>query len=211
MNKSRGFTLIEVLVALVILSLMALLAWRGIDALLKSREIAQSSIERSSRLQTVMQQWEQDLANVQDSQVVPALVFDGASLRLTRRQPQGLQVVAWTLRDGTLYRWAGPLVQNVTALQDSVERSQQFVADDSQRVTALQGVNNWLMYFYRDNAWSNAQSSAGTVASPAPTASAPQVVNQNQLPTGVRVVIEFGPGSGLQGTLTKTTLLGAQS
>ena len=209
--KSRGFTLVEVLVALVILTLMALLAWRGIDALLTSRDIAEAHLARSTRLQTVLQQWEQDLLAVQDSSVMPKLAFDGASLRLTRRQEQGLQVVAWTLREGRLYRWAGPVVQSVADLLDSAQHSQQFVNGDSQRIAMLDGVDSWQMYFYRGNSWSNAQSSGSEIdpaaAASTPLASAPQI----QAPTGVRMVIEFAPGGALHGQLTKTALLGAQS
>lgn len=192
--KSRGFTLVEVLVALVILTLMALLAWRGIDTLLTSRDVAEQHLEQSTRLQTVFTQWEQDLFSMQDSGAMPALAFDGASLRLTRRQEQGLQVVAWTLRDGRLYRWAGPTVRSVKDLLASAERSAQFVNGDSQRLTMLEGINNWQMYFYRGNAWTNAQSSEGN----------------SLAPTGVRTVIEFAPGGPLQGKLTKTSMLGAQ-
>jgi len=201
--KSRGFTLVEVLVALVILTLMALLAWRGIDTLLTSRDIAEQHLERSVRLQTVLQQWEQDLLAAQDSNgAVPELAFDGASLRLTRRQAQGLQVVAWTLREGQLYRWAGPVVQSVADLRASAERSQQFINGDSQRIVVLEGIDTWQMYFYRGNSWSNAQSSGNGSLPPG---------TPPQGPTGVRMVIEFAPGAALQGKLTKTALLGAQS
>ena len=210
--KSRGFTLVEVLVALVVLTLMALLAWRGIDALLTSRQISEEHLERSTRLQTVLQQWEQDLLAVQDSGTTPALAFDGASLRMTRRQAQGLQVVAWSLREGQLYRWAGPAVQSVPDLLQSVQRSQQFVNGDSQRITMLDNVGSWQVYFYRGNSWSNAQSSDGVAPPPAAASSTPLPnLPQTQVPAGVRMVIEFAPGNALQGRLTKTAMLGAQS
>jgi general secretion pathway protein J len=212
MRRSRGFTLVEVLVALLILAIMAGLAWRSVDALLSSREVAQSHLDRSARLQTVLQQWEQDLLALQDSGVEDALSFDGASLRITRRQPAGMQVVAWSVREGQLLRWAGPVVQSVADLRDSYQRSQQFTANDSQRIMALDGVAGWQMYFYRGNSWSNAQSSGNTVATAA-SATLPglqqQQQQQQQLPTGVRMVLEFGVGSGQQGRLTKTVLLGA--
>ena len=49
----RGFTLVEVLVALVVMATMAAMAWRGIDALVRSREIAQVRLAQTARLQTV--------------------------------------------------------------------------------------------------------------------------------------------------------------
>ena len=225
-TKSRGFTLVEVLVSLFILSIMAMLAWRGIDALLVSRDTAASHMDRSVRLQAVLLQWEQDLLAMQNAGfAVPELAFDGASLRITRRQPQGLQVVAWTVRDGRLYRWAGPIVQSVNDLRDSEQHSKQFVADDSQRIVALEGVVGWQMYYYRGNSWSNAQSSGG-IASSSAAASAPaglvlspqqqlllqqqQQQDDQQTPTGVRMVLEFDGSSGPSGRLTKTAMLGEQ-
>ena len=68
------------------------------------------------------------------------------------------------------------------------------------------GLAQWQVYFYRGNAWSNAQSSAD-VAAPAPAASAP-VAARSQLPSGVRLVLGF-EGGGLAGTLTRDLLLRA--
>ncbi|MBV8379906.1 MAG: prepilin-type N-terminal cleavage/methylation domain-containing protein [Paucibacter sp.] len=211
MRASRGFTLVEVLVALFVMAVMAALAWRGLDGLARSREIAQAQVDRTARLQAVLQQFEQDLLAVQDSGSTDALTFDGASLLLTRRQPGGLQAVAWTVGDGRLYRWAGPVVQQVGALSANLQAAQQFVSDDSQRVTALEGVAGWQMYFYRGNAWTNAQStgdavvsSPGTAASDAQSGIAAQHV---ALPTGVRMVLSFAPGSGFSSTLSKDVVM----
>lgn len=55
--------------------------------------------------------------------MVPGLNFDGATLRLTRHRPEGLQVVAWTLRGGTLWRWSSPAVTAMDALQEHWMRS----------------------------------------------------------------------------------------
>lgn len=201
----RGFTLIEVLVALLVMATMAVIAWRGIDALLKSRDIAQTHLDRSALLQTVLAQWELDLRALQDSQVVEPLSFDGASMRLTRQQPLGLQVVAWTLRDGRLYRWEGPVQQSVAALQQSFEQSQQFLAQDSRRLLMLEDLDGWQLYCYRGNSWSNCLSSDNVTP---PQAGGPQ---RAQLPTGVRMVLEFAPRSGFAGPLTRQIIVGPQS
>lgn len=212
--KTRGFTLVEVLVALVIMATMAVMSWRGIDALLKSRDIAQTHLDQTVRLQTVLAQWEQDLGSLQDSRVVPPLSFDGGSMRITRQQPLGLQVVVWTVRSGHLMRWEGPTVQTVAALQESFQRSQQLLTQDDVQLKALNGVNGWQVFYYRENdkGWSNAMSS-GDVAPSAPAASGvpgtgtPRAV----LPSGVRIVLQFGPGSGFNGPLTRQIVLEPQS
>ncbi|MEJ5999170.1 PulJ/GspJ family protein [Paucibacter soli] len=204
MRHTRGFTLIEVLVALLIMATMAVMSWRGIDAIMRTRELSQASLERSARLQTVLAQWEQDLHAVQDSGGVPPLAFDGSTLRVTRTHAQGLQVVAWSLRNGQLYRWAGTPATTLSGLNESYQRSLQAWAQDTGQLRALEGLSGWQLYYYRVNAWSNAQSS-GDVQAPGPAASG--AGGSQPLPSGVRVLLQFAPGSGFGGPLTRQVLL----
>lgn len=227
-RRTAGFTLVEVLVALVVMATMAMMAWRGIDALLKTRDIAQGSLEQSARLQTVMAQWEQDLRAVRDGgYAIGALQFDGANLRILRQHPQGMQVVTWSVRDGALWRWESQPVQTLAALEEAAQRGLQFIAQDRQRLRAIEGVSGWQMYYYRGDSWSNAQSSddtqtaeppppsgtpppkaggetgapaTGGTPPPGPTAPPP---SRSKMPTGVRMVLEFAPGSGFGGPLTR--------
>lgn len=156
----RGFTLIEVMVALVVLAVMTLMGWRGIEAMLRTREIAQANLEATARLQTVLAQWELDLLQMEDGRDsgVDPLSFDGATLRITRHRPEGLQLVAWGVRDGALYRWESRPARTRGELQTAWAQSQQALVLDEKRLKALDGVQGWQMYFYRNNSWSNAQS-----------------------------------------------------
>ena len=209
---AAGFTLVEVLVALLVMAIMAGMAWQGVDGIVRSRDASQVQLERTLRLNTVIAQWDQDLAAIQDSTVVPkALSCDGANVRLTRRTPRGLQVVAWSVRpatDGMAWvRWAGPAVTTAGELQESWLRSLQLQEDDPANIRTLTGLVGWQVYFYQGNAWANCQSTGDLAAPPAAAASgvaAPRFV----LPKGVRVVLTFAPGSGLAGDLTRDTLLG---
>jgi len=107
--KMTGFTLVEVLVALLVMAVMAGMAWQGVDGIVRSRDASQVQLERTLRLNTVIAQWDQDMAAIQDSAVVPqALSCDGANVRLTRRTPTGLQVVAWSVRPSPDGSAAGP-------------------------------------------------------------------------------------------------------
>ena len=197
---SRGFTLVEVLVALALMAAMATIAWRGIDGMLRSREISQQRLQGTERLQTALAQWETDLRQLQDSSQVNPLAFDGASLLLTRRQRDGLQVVMWSLRNGRLQRWESPVVTTRSALTEAYAMSTQALAQDQQQLIVLEGLASWQLYYYRNNSWSNAQSSGDETTSAGGSGG---TASTRTLPSGVRMLLEFAPGGELQGRLTR--------
>lgn len=201
-----GFTLVEVLVALLIMAVVAAMSWQGIDAIVRTRDISAQRLEQQLRLQSVITQWEIDLQEVQDSGIVPALQFDGASVRLTRRSAGGLQLVVWSLRGDSWTRWASAPASRSAEFQDTWVRSQQLLGNEPGQLRALTGVESWQLYFWRGNAWSNAQSSAGGSTSPAPPG-VPGLSVTQPLPEGVRLLIKFTGGSGLTGTLTRDVRL----
>jgi len=206
-TRHRGFTLVEVLVALVIMAIMSLMAWQGVDGIVRARDSNQVRLEQTLRLETVIAQWEQDLASLQETTAVPALTCDGQSVRITRRTEGGMQVVAWSLRpDNTTamwQRWAGPPVTTTTALQEMWLRSQQFQGGEPGQLKALIGLDQWQVYFFQGNAWANCQSTGNVTGAGAPAAAPPR----QALPSGVRLVLAFAPGSGLNGSLVRDTLL----
>lgn len=200
MKTARGFTLVEVLVALVVMATMAAMAWRGIDALVKSREIAQVRLAQTARLQTVLAQWEVDLRALQNSHGnVAPIAFDGGNLVLTRQAPQGLQVVVWSLREGSLWRWESPSLRTQQELEDQRQRGLQQLTQRNRALRAFDGVTGWQFHCYWGNAWSNCQST-GT----GPDATGPASLRgASQPPSGLRIAMQFAEGSGLTGTLTR--------
>ena len=220
----RGFTLVEVLVALGIMATLAVMGWQGIDGIVRTRDASQARLDYTLRLGTVLAQWEQDLASLQETDAVPALSYDGKTLRLTRRSDDGVQLVAWSLAPtaGTAQadaggspwmRWAGPSVNSSVALQDSWLRSQLLQSNDPGLLRTLDGVSQLQLYCYRGNAWSNCQSSGNVAAAPPPAsgASGVPIGVRTVLPSGLRLVLTFAGGNGHDGTLTRDVAFGPQS
>lgn len=200
-RRGAGFTLVEVLVALFLMSVLAGLAWQGLDGVLRARETSRETIDRTTRIATVLTQWEQDLQALHDTEVVPALHFDGQSLRLTRRVEGGIALVVWSVRRGVWQRWAGPALQRSGVLQQLWLGSQQFQGAEPGQLTVAQDASEWQIYFHRGGGWSNAQSSGDIVRTPAAGASA--ATARVQLPNAVRLMIT------LQGNrLTRDIALG---
>lgn len=198
-RTNRGFTLIEVLIALFILALMAAMSWRGVDLVVRSRDGARAHTDAVLRVHATVGQWEADLRQTVQTQIVPAFSFDGATLRLTRSRPNGVEVVAWVVRRNALYRWAAPPAVRATDLQDAWMQSYQLQGNETGTLQALTGVERQQLYvFYSSsNAWSNAQSSGDTDASQ-PTVAL--------LPDGVRLVLSFN-GEPFSGQVNRSVQL----
>jgi general secretion pathway protein J len=170
--SASGFTLVEVLVALFIMAILAGMAWQGIDALVRTRDGALRATDQALQVSTVIAQWEQDLSQLQQGPGVQPVRYDGVALRLSRRTPDGLQWVVWTLQGQTLYRWASPPVTRLQEFEQWVQRGQQWAALRETALPMLTDVSQWQVYYFRpgDNTWSNAQSSGATGSVVIPTA-----------------------------------------
>ena len=172
-RRASGFTLVEVMVALLIMAILAALAFRGIDALSRSKEVALAATDRTLRLNTGLSQFDYDIAQMVDSKVLPqALMWDGATLRFARRTPDGLQLVVWTVQDRRWQRWASAPTTHMSDLTDAWMRSQQWNAISGNAVTVLKDVDAFNFIVCNPNtiatagcSWNNAGSSQGLVAS----------------------------------------------
>ena len=60
-RPSRGFTLVELLVAIVVMALMALLSWRGIEGMSRAQQQLQTRADDALSLQVGLAQWRTDL------------------------------------------------------------------------------------------------------------------------------------------------------
>lgn len=211
-----GFTLVEVLVALAVMAVIAGMAWQGIDAMVRSRDAAQASSQATLRTGIALAQWERDLWAVLATGAVPVLRFDGANVRMTREAADGgVQVVVWSRREGAWWRWASSGVTRSADLQELWLRSQQLMGLEAGTVKVLDSLDGLQLYFHRDNAWTNAQStgdaggpsagppSGGPAGSPPPGA-LPAPLDE-RLPNAVRLVLKLPAG-----TLTRDLLMPPQ-
>ena len=196
-SKQQGFTLIELLIAITLMAVMAGLGWRGLDGLMRSRDINQTRVDQTAVLQTVLAQWRSDLDHVT---AVPSisdagLAWDGQTLRITRRastpmadgSDAGLWVVAWTRRDGLWWRWQSPALQNRRSLLEAWARAERWGknagADDQNFETPLVAIDQWQISYFRGNAWTNPLSSASNNAG--------SVSSNSSTPDAIRLVIDL--------------------
>ena len=120
----------------------------------------------------------------------------------------------WTLQGTTWYRWAAPPVTRIQDLQDWWIRSQQWTAIQGDALKMLEDVGSQQVYFYRGNAWGNAQSTGDFAAPPVQPppqgasgpASAPVGGEQEAVPSGVRVVLALPSGPVTSHLMVRTTL-----
>jgi prepilin-type N-terminal cleavage/methylation domain-containing protein len=107
-RRAHGFTLVEVLVALVVMSIMALLSWQGIDGMARANNQHRARADDVAAIQTTLLQWRTDLDHMMEAGQTPpgalataarAIEFDGRILRITRRfTGDEVRVVAWGSR-----------------------------------------------------------------------------------------------------------------
>jgi len=218
-HRAKGFTLIELLVAIGILALMAGLSWRGLDGMYKAQTQLQQRADTVLTLQAGLSQWAADLDALVQLPNTPALDWDGRALRVTRRSTaapgDGLLVVAWARREidgaGQWLRWQSPPVQTRGDLQTMWTRAAQWAQnaseDDKRLEVRVAALEQWKVFYYRADAWTNPLSSDGAPPPPPPAPTpigtpAAQPADQ-VLPDGVRLVLTLPPNDAFAGTLTR--------
>ena len=209
----NGFTLIELLVAIGLMALMAALSWRGLDGMTRAQTQMRQHSDEVLTLQAALGQWGADLDALTTQPATPNLDWDGRALRLLRRSAadpgEGLTVVAWSRRaldgQGQWLRWQSPPLRSRGEVQAAWQKAaiwaQNPSDEDRLREVRLVPLEQWQIFYYRSDAWSNPMSSAGTS-----TATGLVATTDSQVPDGVRLVLTLPAGQTIHGTLTRDWL-----
>ncbi|HVE54339.1 MAG TPA: prepilin-type N-terminal cleavage/methylation domain-containing protein [Ramlibacter sp.] len=212
--RQRGFTLVELLVSLFVLALLAGLSWRGLDGMVRARQMTEARADEVLSLQTGLAQWSADLEAIAEFPPAPALEWNGRVLRLTRRSSlspaDGVRVVGWAQREGQWLRWESPPVVSRGDLDTAWLQADLWAQNPSDAMrlqqVAITPLQEWRIFFYREDSWTNPLSSAAS-NEPARSgrfgAGRPPGAQRSALPDGVRVVLQLPPGRAISGQLVR--------
>jgi len=206
--RVKGFTLIELLVAIGLMALMAALSWRGLDGMTRAQTQMRQHSDAVLTLQAGLAQWGADLDALATQPNTPSLDWDGRALRLLRASTatpgEGLRVVAWSRRmidgAGQWLRWQSPPLTTRAELQLAWQQAALWGQNPSEdartREVRVAALDQWQIFYFRDNAWSNPLSSAGAT-------SAPQAATVALIPDGVRLELTLSAGQAISGRVTR--------
>ncbi|MDD0811488.1 prepilin-type N-terminal cleavage/methylation domain-containing protein [Curvibacter sp. RS43] len=221
--RPRGFTLVELLIALSVMAIMALLSWQGLDGMMRTQRQTEQYGQEILTLQAGLGQWQADLEALVELPQVSALDWDGRVLRMTRRgpasAPETTLVVGWTLRNpgaqGQWLRWQSPPLSRRSEWEQAWQQAALWGQNPDeaarQREVLIAPATEWQIFYYRQDAWTNPLSSDASATgsgSPAPgtpaSGGAPSGDTRNGLlPQGVRLVLTLAPGQALSGRLQR--------
>ncbi|WP_408585391.1 PulJ/GspJ family protein [Paraburkholderia bannensis] len=127
-RRAAGFTLIELLVAIAIMAVVAILSWRGLDQIVRGRNIITQSMAEERVFAQMFDQMRIDTRQAvsDDEAGSPAIAVDGGALQIVRAfpvppgAPPRLQVVRYRVADGQVVRYASPPLAHIGQLRGAL-------------------------------------------------------------------------------------------
>jgi general secretion pathway protein J len=200
MNRRAGFTLVELLVAISILAMVAVLGWRGLDGIVRARVALTEQMETTRGMQLAFAQMQSDCEHIAGADILdkrPFLLADQGRLTLVRvmfseNEASRLQVVSYRIINGSLMRRESAGTRDLTQL-DVLWKAATTDADPTPPVALQAGVTGMQLMTWQGGDWRQG---------PPPTAEQVSVVIP---PTGLQVALQV---QGLAQPMSKSFLLG---
>src|SRR6476469_2275149 len=144
----RGFTLIELLVAISILAVVAVLGWRALDGIIRSRVAITGQIETTRGMQLAFAQLQSDAEHMADPAALqkrPFLLADTNRMVMVRNvfrenEASALQVVSYQVQEGVLTRRESASTRDLVQL-DMLWKAATSNADTTAPVILQKGVS----------------------------------------------------------------------
>ncbi|HEY0064896.1 MAG TPA: prepilin-type N-terminal cleavage/methylation domain-containing protein [Telluria sp.] len=160
LHLHRGFTLIELLVAISILAIVAVLGWRGLDGIIRSRVALTEQIEATRGMQLAFAQLQSDaehMANPAALQKRPFLLADADRMIMVRNvyrenEAATLQVVSYRVQEGVLTRRESPGTRDLIQL-DVLWKAATSNTDSTPPVILQKGVTGMVVQTWENNRW----------------------------------------------------------
>lgn len=157
---TRGFTLVELLVAISILAIVAVLGWRGLDGVVRARVTLTAQIEATRGMQLAFAQLQSDAEHLSDAGTVqgrPTLLAANDSLIMVRNvyqesEPARMQVVSYRVIDSVLQRRESTATRDLIAL-DAMWKAATSGTDTTAPVVLQAEVQAMTILLWQNNAW----------------------------------------------------------
>jgi len=211
---SAGFTLIELMIAMAILAVVALLSWRGLDQVARGRDTLSRAMESERALSQLYDQMRSDVEQtVRDDEISAAPIrFGPVSLQIVRAlrlpgQTTRLEVIRYQLQDGHVVRYASPSIETVGQLRAALAPDAS--AADWSAVDLVEGVTDFNIRLYvPSSGWSDNGANAQTAFNNNLNALAQPVVEGGPMQRSINGVEFKMHILGQHGPFTRVFLIG---